>query len=497
MSDTAKIIETILSSLDGGAEFVYRDEPIIATAAQRAAALPEKYREMRRIGSSDPALLINESRLFVEQAKFMEDFEDSFEYNGTFMRYFPTYRHMSDRQLRGYFSWRTEVRRGNIRETSLSFAFLYLYELINLVGTENAEDAIEKLDRFVEGYSVYDRSIRRYAQRWRHDMAVYYGVSSALSGSMSPEEGFAAAAKTLSSPHYAEEDRLFEAIVSLSSFNPEKSKLYKKHPDETKALICRIFTAFSDFCAEHRKVSLAERLFGRKKERTYVIFPSAVFYDRQKYREYEFVSAGGRVYKCKNGSWSVTGYPDLNKKSSELGALIKSVDASIRPYFGIDTGESTETSRILNGIVEKEIAAFFEERRRAEAKKIRFDFSKLDGIRASADSTAKRLVTEDDADLEDDFPSCNDTEAESEIEPEEQTSIAILSDEEIEVLSMVLDGKDAAEYARSHGKMVSVIIDSINEKLFDMFLDNVLEFEGDSPAPVEDYTEDLKGLISQ
>jgi len=45
--------------------------------------------------------------------------------------------------------------------------------------------------------------------------------------------------------------------------------------------------------------------------------------------------------------------------------------------------------------------------------------------------------------------------------------------------------------------MVSVIIDSINEKLFDMFLDNVLEFEGDSPAPVEDYTEDLKGLISQ
>ena len=60
----------------------------------------------------------------------MADFEDDCPYNGTFKSYFPTYNAMSDRQLRGYFTWRAQVRRGTVEETSTSFAFLYLYELI-------------------------------------------------------------------------------------------------------------------------------------------------------------------------------------------------------------------------------------------------------------------------------------------------------------------------------------------------------------------------------
>ena len=45
----------------------------------------------------------------------MADFEDDCPYNGTFKSYFPTYNAMSDRQLRGYFTWRAQVRRGNRR----------------------------------------------------------------------------------------------------------------------------------------------------------------------------------------------------------------------------------------------------------------------------------------------------------------------------------------------------------------------------------------------
>ena len=56
--------------------------------------------------------------------KGMEDFEDDFDYHGTFIRYFPNYQAMNDLQLRGYFSWRTKVRRGEVGRTSLSFAFV-------------------------------------------------------------------------------------------------------------------------------------------------------------------------------------------------------------------------------------------------------------------------------------------------------------------------------------------------------------------------------------
>ena len=38
--------------------------------------------------------------------------------------------------------------------------------------------------------------------------------------------------------------------------------------------------------------------------------------------------------------------------------------------------------------------------------------------------------------------------------------------------------------------------DSVNEKLFDIFGDTVIEFSGDDPAVIEDYADELKGMIT-
>ena len=95
--------------------------------------LPDQYRKMREISrwQEDPkggaGRWLSEAELFYRQGLLMADFEDDCPYNGTFKSYFPTYNAMSDRQLRGYFTWRTQVRRGTVEETSTSFAFLYLY----------------------------------------------------------------------------------------------------------------------------------------------------------------------------------------------------------------------------------------------------------------------------------------------------------------------------------------------------------------------------------
>ena len=45
--------------------------------------------------------------------------------------------------------------------------------------------------------------------------------------------------------------------------------------------------------------------------------------------------------------------------------------------------------------------------------------------------------------------------------------------------------------------MPSLLADSVNEKLFDIFGDTVLELSGGVPEVIEDYTEELKGLISE
>ena len=45
--------------------------------------------------------------------------------------------------------------------------------------------------------------------------------------------------------------------------------------------------------------------------------------------------------------------------------------------------------------------------------------------------------------------------------------------------------------------MLSVIVDCVNEKLFDLFGDTVIDFNGDVPELIEDYIEELKGIIGK
>ena len=55
----------------------------------------------------------------------MAAYEDDFAYTGQFVRYFPTYETMDTRQLRGYFTWRTNVRRGDVQPCPLSFVYVW------------------------------------------------------------------------------------------------------------------------------------------------------------------------------------------------------------------------------------------------------------------------------------------------------------------------------------------------------------------------------------
>ena len=46
------------------------------------------------------------------------------------------------------------------------------------------------------------------------------------------------------------------------------------------------------------------------------------------------------------------------------------------------------------------------------------------------------------------------------------------------------------------GVMLSVVAEGVNEALFPRFADTVILFEGDAPLLIEDYIEELKGMIA-
>ncbi|MBQ9006343.1 MAG: hypothetical protein IJ092_08210, partial [Atopobiaceae bacterium] len=61
------------------------------------------------------------------------------------------------------------------------------------------------------------------------------------------------------------------------------------------------------------------------------------------------------------------------------------------------------------------------------------------------------------------------------------------------VLQALLTG--AAAPSDPEGQMLSLVIDSINEKLFDVVGDAVIEYEGDDPVLVEDYLDDVREIL--
>ena len=156
----------------------YGDEPILRRASDLLPAnavppekeVPEKIRELRRIETAFENRLLSDTALFCKEARFMADYEDDFSFDGTFFCYYPTYRQMSDDELRGYFSMRSKIRRGILPDDPpLSFLFVYIYEQINLIGAESPAEAFENLIKIYEKYGEKERRLEGYLSVWLSD----------------------------------------------------------------------------------------------------------------------------------------------------------------------------------------------------------------------------------------------------------------------------------------------------------------------------------------
>ena len=492
----------------------YRDEPIIRRASLMKNYLPPKAEEMRKLGSGFEHYNWSSPKLFYTQGKFMEDYEDDFQYDGTFFRYYPTYQLMSDVQLRGYFAWRTKIRSGEIVYAPLSFVFVYLYELLNQIGVSSPEDGFHKLKDFCEKYSEIDGSVNNYYRDWIVDYTVYYGLDIDLvrgSEDMEPFRQYAVLSEYAS--HTPEE--VFGAVCALSSYNIKNSKFYKTYPEDTERVVCDTILSLSRHYEERCKNTLCERCFGKTHTVPYSMFSSAVFWDRQETLEYFCEIYPGYEYICRGGKWYRTRLDRSPAKNRKLGAIVRDVDAIMREKYDFGNPlQKTDKTKLFTSTVENAIENLREEKKRKAAAVINIDLDKLSGIRLDASETREKLMTEEERGEEESFFSAEKTAAlpeepeasptaeplspalPEEEKPEEEGSLSALLDEtEFLVLRCVLSGTDCAEQLRKNGKLLSVVIDSLNEKLFDIFGDNVIYYDGDTPAVYEDYEDELKGMI--
>ncbi len=529
MSDLSKRILDILGSTLNDVlktrknmeSMVYRDEPIIRRASDLekpkkeparpaprpagsrpypatapAAPLPRAYTEMRKMAATQEALYLSREEIFYQQARFMEQQEDAHPYNGISMHYLPTYQSLTDAQLRGYFTWRTRYLRGQEAAGCPDYYKLHAFELLHQIGAENAEDGYEKLTRVLHLLSKADPLSQEDTARWLRDYVLYYHLDPALLAD--PEQEAFDQALTVVLHKQEQDDAAFlKALLELSPYGLDRSPFYKEHPKATARLVSSFFTELAVYYEKHRKNSLAESLFGRQAASSYVLFQNAVFFDHLPHPDYTYQVTPLTTYQCRGRWWTVTKYQGRLHACKELGRLLKSLDRILRKEYGLEpvirddgrTPKYVETLLVRLIQAEKQAAEDRAARAKAaEAARLTFDLSGLDAIRASSARTMDRLIVEEE--LEASAPPPPEPAA-----PEPQEASGPLDATETAFVRALLEGQPYQELLSSKGILLSVLVDHINEALYDLLADTAIEWDGDRPVLVEDYIEDLKGLI--
>ncbi|MBQ1457621.1 MAG: TerB N-terminal domain-containing protein [Butyrivibrio sp.] len=555
----------------------YKDQPLSFGGRRRAdESLPPKIAQMKELYNVLDSKPGADGYYFYKQGKFMEDYEEPYDFHGRFTRYFPTYHVMNNDQLQGYFDFRRRFRNGEIDAyslsgssiTSLSFIYVYLYEILCNIGISDPEEGFRKLLYIDEVFGDKDPSMHEYITDWLKDYVVYYNLPESLIDGVydksfddslstlltyenfirdikddkisSPSENIINDDKTSKDPGVglSEDDihKIFEAIDALSSYSLKGSLFYKKNPKDMEEVTVRAYRNVSLFYQEHNKPMLLEKCFGAKGVYPYHMFRKAIFYDHIHYEDYEYVFSDARIYRCRDGHWSLETFYKADSKSSDLGAICKEIDRICRRKFsfGHPLQQKLNLPLIIQAISDA-ADTYIKEKEEAAKPKIHIDFGKLSGIRKDAAYTRDQLITEEEMSDEDEFMKFEDEVLASNItESVSNKSVALsdsklqigvddidirevisndnisndktvsndqpsgnllISEHQMNIVNLLLSGGNVIEYAASNHLMLAIEIDAINEALYDEIGDTVIEFDEDTPELVEDYIDDIKQIL--
>ena len=512
---------------------VYQDQPIIMTGAQLKSFVPDAIREARQLARARYAQNASVTDVFYEQARMLAGYEDDFEFTGSFSQYYPTYEDMSNEQLRGYFAWRTKLRAGQLEQGPLSFAYIYLYELINLVGVTSARKGYDALLAFGTAYRRFDARFGQLFDTWLDDFVIYYGLDASLLRTRSFARNDAAFDVLLHHGAHTSGE-LFDALVTLGSHPIEDSPFFLEHEAELKQLVTHAYRCASQHHAK-LKTTLPAKLAGRMKSERLWPFQRAVFANPLaiEHAEYE-ISAHDTVY-CRNGAWFRTRYENLEYPLLWVTQLLETCECVLRDAYAYpNTLERKLATKYLLKAIEAHASELAEEARLREQRAVRIDFSQLDHIRKAADETCEKLIVDDESNLimrgneeqTPDMPCGDGAVAQTVLSSHESATGAFasmrrreaspfretrfmhpsphamqqpispsLTPDEAALLIHLLAGGEVREFERTHHCMASVLVDSINEKLYDKFADICIDASGGEPTIIEDYAPELRALL--
>ena len=463
--------------------------------------IPDKIKQMMKLYRYGDHSFNQKVKNFYKQGKFMEDYEDDFSWNGEFHQYFPTYNDMNIRQLRGYFSWRSQVRKGNYQKISTSFAYLYLYELINRIGVSSYEEALSKMRefeiKFIES-GIGDKRIQRDLRQWMLGIIVLQGIDPKIAKEYLSSEIIEKDESTLAllSPQNHSDEEIFNALCAHYGNRLSTSAVIKKHGGYGVHLFAQVWRMTFEEYSEIGE-NLFEKCFGHRSTYRWYPFSNAIYmeYINPRWTSYELNEC--RKYIFKHASWHENSYHKMNFNRAIFCGLIHEADRKLRLYLKTGhplTAKSDE--RWASAHVDKVIEIDRKEKLEKSKPKITISFDSLEKIRQDAFITMDSLLSEEEKDIIEEVKEVDitvDDKPKREVF-ENKCSIA-LEETEFQIISLLLNNKPVDDIIAKKMSLPEVLADKINEVFFEEIGDNVVECDLGKITLIEDYRKDVERII--
>lgn len=327
------------------------------------------------------------------------------------------------------------------------------------------------------------------------------------------------------------------AIDALSTYNLNNSRLDRSHHRDLRHVACAVYVRMARYYDTHRKTGIVASLFGEETAMPYTMFASAVFFAPERHEDCEYRLDPIHIYRCQNGFWECMRIHGSRQKSSKLGEMMRACDQRLR--LALDPGHPLKEEKVpkyLAKIIDDEITAWLSWDAAHQPVKIDIDLSQLGHIRSAAAQTREALLIDEEredgtlADAEVAVAERREAEpvADTIAEPvattmqQDETSEPTISTEQFGVVAPLLapaptpadtasaldsaadaylralleqNAAQTASAVAQSGKSEDMLVDSINEALFDLVGDTVIEFGSEGPQIIEDYEADVRGYL--
>ena len=435
---------------------------------------------------------------FDEARKLAEYVEDKAEHS-PFSCYWPKYSDMDSSQKKWYFYLRGCIRKGEYPDTDLSYLFVYIYEILNLIGIHSAREGYQILLKIQKAYGLKYPSLRRYLTEWIYDFIHVYDCGISLKKLQTdlpelPEQGLnellleMSAGDTFILPLWA--------LERLSQYKITNSKFYQRNNQE-----------LMDRCIPGALNEIDKQL--RKKGKGVLDTYAAL-----KIHNDSFTAFNGAlvetalVYRIRcrhyHNGLKFCGYlknvirytENVLRTQLKFSAKLQGINLDDRSRKWIEAFVAEQTKAEAHVLPEKKVEA-----------RISLDLKKLDQLRADSDDVREALIASMSGERNETVPSIEIVRPEGTAEGlltdlvPVQNILSRLSPEHRNLIDKLAQHDWTADVHVLHEGLTGLILEALAEEINEiamMYLGCfLLEREEESFVVAEDYRDELEFLMAK